>query len=117
MEELLEYDFVKKEIFSKLSPLSFYNLKLCNKLWNKYITLSMIKESIIKEINTRLLAILGDKYNDFIEILNITKAVISGSFIIQCILGEHWEDSDIDIYFPTINNKNIQLIAVIHITN
>lgn len=62
-------------------------------------------ESIIKEINTRLIVIFGDKYDDFNKILDITKALISGSFIIQCILGEYWEDSDIDIYFPTINNE------------
>ena len=105
MEELLEYDFVKKEIFAKLQPLALYNMKLCNKFWNKYITLSMIKESIIKEMTIRLIAIFGDKYDEFNKILDTTKAVISGSFIIQCILGEHWEGSDIDIYFPTINNK------------
>jgi hypothetical protein len=109
MQELLIYDFVKKEIFTKLSPLCLYNLKLCNIFWNKYITLSMIKESIIKEINTRLSLIFGDKYNEFNEILDKTKAVISGSFIIQCILGEYWEDSDIDIYFPTINNNKYNI--------
>jgi hypothetical protein len=109
MQELLEYDFVKRELFTKSPPLSLYNLKLCNKVWNEYITLSMIKESIIKEINIRLSLIFGDKYNEFNKILDDTKAVISGSFIIQCILGEYWEDSDIDIYFPTINNNKYNI--------
>ena len=105
MQELLEYDFVKQEVLTKLSPLALYNMKLCDNFWNKYITLAMIKESIIKEINIRLSLIFGDKYDKFNKILDDTKAIISGSFIIQCILGEYWEDSDIDIYFPTINNK------------
>ena len=105
MQELLDYDFVKQEIFIRIPTLYLYNLKLCNKFWNKYITLSMMTESIINEINTRLSLIFKDKYDDFNKILDNTKAVISGSFIIQCILGEYWENSDIDIYFPTTNNK------------
>lgn len=105
LQELLNYDFIKKEIFNKIPPLYLYNIKLCSKFLDEYVTLSMIKESIMKEINFRLSLIFKDKYDAFNKILDDTKAVISGSFIIQCILGEYWEDSDIDIYFPTINNK------------
>lgn len=105
MQEFLQYDFVKDEILTKLSPLSLYNLKFCDAYWDNRITLSIMKESIIREINTRLSLIIGDNYDEFNKILDTTKAVISGSFIIQCVLGEHWVDSDIDIYFPTINNK------------
>ena len=105
MEELLQYDFIKEEIFGKLTPLGLYNMKLSNKRLNNYITLSIVKNSVIREIDTRLSLIFGDKYDDLNKILDETKAVISGSFIIQCILGEYWENSDIDIYFPIINNK------------
>lgn len=50
-------------------------------------------------VENRLSEIFGQK--NFVEIqtaLQKSRAVISGSFIAQCILGEYWEGSDIDIY-------------------
>jgi hypothetical protein len=45
---------------------------------------------------------------EFKNALKENQCIISGSFVLQCILDEHWEYSDIDIYFPT-NSSNISL--------
>jgi len=66
-----------------------------------------IKSLIIREINSRLFEIFGDKLSDFKKSLVSTGAMISGSFILQCILGERWRKSDIDIYIPIKNNDTI----------
>jgi hypothetical protein len=53
----------------------------------------------LKNINDRLKKIFTDEqYVKFKLLLENNNAVISGSFIIQCILNEIWEDSDIDIF-------------------
>jgi hypothetical protein len=90
-------------IFNKLSPLNLYNLRQTNKLFFDMIDINIMKQSIIQQINERLFLIFGDKLNVFKQLMSDTKSVISGSFIIQCILNENWH-SDIDIFFPTINN-------------
>ncbi len=57
--------------------------------------------SLTTLVETRLSEIFGQK--NLVEIqtaLQKSQAVISGSFIVQCILGEYWEGSDIDIYVP-----------------
>lgn len=101
---LLPLDLFKYEFISLLSPLDFYHFKLINKEYHQLITLNWLKTSILSHINKRLLTIFGEQYDRLIEIMNNTGAVISGSFIIQCILGEYWQ-SDIDFYFPTKGNK------------
>jgi hypothetical protein len=47
-------------------------------------------------------------YLQFMAKLKASDGFISGSFIAQCILGERWKGSDIDIYIPlnTPLNKN-----------
>jgi hypothetical protein len=77
-----------------------YHLKQINQHYHT-ITDDDINRAAIKEINHRLLLIFTDKLIDFKKLLQSSCAVISGSFIIQCLLGEHWNDSDIDIFVPT----------------
>lgn len=105
MEDLINTDLFNCDLVTYLSPLSLYNLKLTCKSIFKSITVSHIKTSIIYRINMRLSLIFGDKLLEFKKTLNGTKAIISGSFIIQCILSEYWIGSDIDVYFPIIGNK------------
>ena len=64
-----------------------------------------IKSLIIKKINSRLFEIFGDKLSDFKESLASTGAIIFGSFVLQCILGEEW--SNIDIYVPIKGNHSL----------
>ena len=66
-----------------------------------------IKSLIIKEINSRLFEIFKNKLSDFKKSLVSTGAMISGSFILQCILNEKWRKYDIDIYLPIKNNGTI----------
>ena len=50
-----------------------------------------------------------NKYQEFVEAMIKDNAVISGSFIIQMILDEKWEGSDIDIFSsaPNLSKKNM----------
>lgn len=85
-------------IASYSEPKDAYNLLKIFNLDN------IIKQNIINEINTRLYEIFGDKYNKLKSLMADTGCVISGSFIIQCILKENWEGADIDIYVPMRGN-------------
>ena len=105
MEDFINIDLFNCYVIKYLPPLSLYNLKLTSKLIFKGITRSHIKTSIIHQINLRLSLLFEDKLIEFKKVMNDTKAIISGSFIIQCILEEYWVGCDIDIYFPTIGNK------------
>lgn len=89
------------EIMTYLHPIDIYHLKSsCLFFYN----LDM-KKYIIDKINERLFEIFGDRLSDFKQCLKNTGAVISGSFLLQCVLNERWEGSDIDIYVPIIGNN------------
>jgi ribonuclease HII len=66
----------------------------------------LLKPHICNTVIERLQTILGDKYKDFRQVLTDTGAVISGSFVLQCILGETWK-SDIDIYISMNDNEKL----------
>ena len=101
MQDLIKLDLFRYEFLSIISPIDFYHLKLTTKNNYQFITLQWIKESIITHIDNRLSKVFNEHFN---EILNKTGAVITGSFILQCILGVYWE-SDIDICFPILDNQ------------
>ena len=100
MEDFIKSDIFKHILCPKLSPLDLWKLKLTNKTNYTYIIYSMIRQSTLNNINLRLKIIFKDKYDEFRKVMDETKSVISGSFIIQCILGEYWNGSDIDIFSP-----------------
>jgi len=54
----------------------------------------------IQCINKRLAVIFEDNVNEFKRVMEESYAVISGSWIIQCMMDEFWQDSDIDIFVP-----------------
>lgn len=85
------------EICSYLNLLDKYNFLIALKYYD------MIKQHIINEINHRLMNIFGNQLSDFKQCMKNTGSIISGSFILQCILKEDW-NSDIDIYVPMIGN-------------
>lgn len=65
------------------------------------------ENEITARIHTRLLSIFGDKNLKFRKIIDDLGCVISGSFIIESILNEEWNDNDIDIFVPYCEkNKN-----------
>jgi hypothetical protein len=58
------------------------------------------------QVEKRIQEVFGDDTNAFKNLLEITGAVISGSFIIQAILDETWDKSDIDVFIPIRNMKS-----------
>src|SRR5437762_2456462 len=94
-------------IKNEFSPLSLFQLRQVNKDLSK-ISDNDIWRAAVKSIDNKLEEIFQDDMGEFKTLLAESKAVISGSFIVQCILGEFYEDSDIDIYVP-VKNVNLQL--------
>jgi hypothetical protein len=87
-----------------LNIVELYRLKLTCKQYNQSITKDMLDKLVISKITARF----QDKIFD-LEIQTFIKqynCFISGSSIIQSILDEHYDDSDIDIYVP-IAHKNL----------
>lgn len=84
-----------------LDPTSIYNLSLTTKTFMPIIIQSnMMHNSIINNVNDNLYKMFDNKTKEFKNLLEKYKCVISGSFIVQSIIDEYWEGSDIDIYFP-----------------
>lgn len=90
-----------QEIIQYLKPKDCYHFALSCKIYHNNFN---IKQNLINEMNQRLLCIFGDKLDNFKNIFQQYGCFISGSFIIQCLLDEHWPNSDIDIYVPLIGN-------------
>lgn len=93
------YDF---HIYHHISIIDIYNFSLTCKKYSNIDKLKLLNR-LNDIIDIRLNKIFGDKTIDFYDILEKTGGIISGSFILQCILNEKWE-SDVDIYIPMINN-------------
>lgn len=103
----LPVEIQQTEICSWLDIRSLINLKCCSTqfLW---ISTKMAAKAIIAQIIRRLSQVFGDLWSDFRKELIRSRAKISGSFIIQCILGETWSSpSDIDIYVSHIDDMYI----------
>ena len=57
----------------------------------------------INHLNSRLLSLFKEdpvKVTQFKQMLESSDAFISGSILVQCILNENWENSDLDIFIP-----------------
>lgn len=100
MENVLYGDPLTYHISTYLLPKDLYNIKYVNKTFYQFINTKMITRSINKEIYKRLLTYFGQYTDHFLELLYENNGIISGSFILQCILGVYWAKSDIDIYIP-----------------
>lgn len=72
----------------------------------KNIGVGDIKNNIIRQIHTRLQRLLKNQYDFFIKYIKTNQIALSGSFILQCILGEYWDNSDIDMYLYTNTDKD-----------
>lgn len=82
-------------IKSSLDRLSLHHFShACKTLFDKYDTY------IMNKINVRLEKIFGDKLPDLKKLMQKLGCVISGSFVLQCMLDEEWKGSDIDFYVP-----------------
>jgi hypothetical protein len=100
-----------------LIPIDLFHLVNTCKKYRKIITLEDIKRNTINEMYKRLRDIFRNDYEDFMYVLRKNNAVISGSFIIQCMLGEYWQDSYIDIFVHKKYNMSDDYRINIHDEN
>ena len=98
-------------LIAELPPHTLYSLRQTNTEFHNAITDDVIKRAGIKAINQQLYKIFGIKTEAFKTLLCKSGAVISGSFIIQCLLGEIWNNSDIDVFVST---QHIDALELIH---
>lgn len=94
-------------ILTLLNPIDLFMLKLTNKYFMRKINRDIVFRQILISINHRLTDIFGDKVAKFKEIMIQTRSVISGSFIIQCVLNEYWENSNINIFVSGWDEPNL----------
>lgn len=88
----------------KYLPLKdIYCLDKSTKISKPYL-LQYISNRSINNIDIKLKNIFKDKYDIFNKLLIESGSIISGSFVLQNLLNEYWDESDIDIYVP-YNNK------------
>jgi hypothetical protein len=106
MNFILFGDIFHNNIIKNFIPIDLYNLTITCKYFKKIITLNHIKKSTINEIYRRLRIIFRSDFDELIYTLKKYNAVIAGSFIIQCILGEYWKDSIINIHVVDFHVDN-----------
>lgn len=85
-------------ILNKISMKDAYKLRLVNSTLRKRMSKNYFYNIMKNRIENKLKSILGINYIPFIKTMIECKAILSGSFIHQCVLNESWENSDIDIY-------------------
>lgn len=90
-------DIVINELGKYINPIDLYSLKITCKAMNNIISVNIINHLTYNKFMERLHNMFGEKLEDIIKQFNFHNAWISGSYILQCIIGTHWE-SDIDIY-------------------
>lgn len=94
--DTLNSDIIKYVLPHFLEIKDLYNFGLTNKYYFDCYKL-IIHQKIISNIINKLKIIFQDHYDNIIKLMQENNSIISGSFIIQCILDEEWV-SDIDIY-------------------
>lgn len=93
-------------IVGYLEPLSSHFLsQTCKSFFSVY------PKYIFGKINKRLMKVFGDQLFALKKMMQETGCVISGSFIIQCLIDESWEYSDIDFFIHMHNNKNYESLV------
>uniref|UniRef100_A0A6C0CB06 Uncharacterized protein n=1 Tax=viral metagenome TaxID=1070528 RepID=A0A6C0CB06_9ZZZZ len=104
MDDVLFSGIFRDAIKPLLLPMGLYNMFATCKYYAKNITYQDFKIQVIKEINRRLREIYGKNYVETKQKLKRSGAIIVGSFITQCVLGEYW-DSNVDICVAINANK------------
>ena len=94
-------------IADQLSPQDLYYLAKTCQYYQKELE-ELFKRKIMNTINIRLSDFLGKNLKEFKNEMKTTGSFISGSFILQCILNETWNNSDIDVYTPIEDNTDVR---------
>jgi len=105
------FDYV---ILKHLNMRDVRNLGFANRKFRSKFNLMYIVKETKNRIKNMLKFKLGSFYDEFVDTMIKTKAIISGSFILQCVLNEFWDSSDIDIYVENnsktrMKNGNLEL--------
>uniref|UniRef100_A0A6C0CB15 Uncharacterized protein n=1 Tax=viral metagenome TaxID=1070528 RepID=A0A6C0CB15_9ZZZZ len=95
--EIILFGDIFDDILPMLIPIDLYNLVQTCKIYQQKIKMSHIKLTTINEINRRLFEMFEDDFDSFKKAMRESDATISGSFIVQCILGEKWSNN-VNIY-------------------
>ncbi len=90
-------NFIWNEVSEWLYPSDIFVLCLTNKFIHQ-INSHMIYKNISRIIKQKLSLFIEDP-DDFLKNLSYHKHYLSGSFLLQCLNGDNWPDSDIDCYF------------------
>jgi hypothetical protein len=98
------FDYV---ILKHLNMRDVRNLGFTNWKFRSKFNLIYIVKEIKNRIKNMLKFKLGSLYDEFVDTMIKTDAIISGSFILQCVLNEFWDSSDIDIYVE--NNSETKM--------
>ena len=126
----LNSDWYIYNIHKWILPVSLYNLKFVSKCYYENINDNMINKKIIDTIHDRLKQCLESQYDLFIKYILKNEIVINDVFIIQCILGEYWDDKRIILYsyqhdenkhfddiLPNYKTENKNLLDVIKLND
>src|SRR3989344_1244809 len=120
-----EYEKIDDNYVNILKFMDFYQYIEINKYiryiietFNYYTKIKEIPQGLYEKICSqkleyKLRKIIGERFDEFKEIMEQTESIISGSFVLQCIMNKKWKkcnitnkQSDIDIY--TTNNTIIK---------
>ena len=89
-------------IFQHLDWRGSFSLKSCCKHMNNLkIKLNIVSKRLIEGVGEELENIFGDNTDKFKALLEECNGVISGSLLVQKLLGTKWDNSDVDIYIPS----------------
>ena len=95
---------VINEIINYMSPRDLFFYRQTNKYTYDNITNEMIINRAIGCIHNRLREIVNN-YDEFVEFIEKRRIKFYGPFILQCLLGEYWDDFQIDA--KTTHSDNI----------
>ena len=98
MESVFHGNVFDNIIVDYIRMKDIFNLRFVNSTFRKRIDENYLMKLIRAKIEKRLRSIFKSNYAKFVEAMHKANAIMSGSFILQCILDEVWDNSDIDIY-------------------
>lgn len=116
MDLILFGEIFEGVVYKFLSIIDFYHYSLtcksCSILYNK-----LDKEKILHDIiDKKLRCFFGNNLEEFYETLEQADGVISGSFVLQCILDVEW-DGDLDVYIPEMMPGDPNVVIVKNFMN
>lgn len=89
----MQGDVLKYILMDKLDNGSLDKVRKLSKYHKKTVE-DYVSKKTIGRINKRMTDILGEEWNKLKNIMEETGDIISGSFVLQCILNESWDKSD-----------------------